>query len=153
MLLFILLTFMAVVSAAEVQERPATIEYERKLMDAIEDDKIWEGLSTELSPRADAVHLITGEFFDTHLVSRLTSQWIGGNTTWIIGITKPGSWDKNYNHPLVGKTIRILSDIYAGNETIRFGLIDFTKNEELKEGLVGKQEPRLIMIHNGQVYA
>lgn len=53
---------------------------------------------------------------------------------------------------IVGKSIRILSEIYSGNETLRFGLVDFTKDELIKETLVGLKEPKIVMIHNGELY-
>lgn len=34
------------------------------------------------------IHLITGKFYDEHLVSRWSSKWLANDTVWVIGITK-----------------------------------------------------------------
>ena len=83
------------------------------------------------------VHNISAEFFDQNLVSRWTSAWLGGEETWVIGVTKVESWQKSFAYPLVGKTIHILSKVYAQNDTMRFGLVDFQRDEEIKESLIG----------------
>jgi hypothetical protein len=86
------------------------------------------------------------------LVSRWTSKWLDGNTTWVIGITKDAPFIQNWPYGLVGRTIHILSSLYAGNSTLRFGLVDFKEDELIKEALVGQKEPIIIMIHQGKVY-
>ena len=52
------------------QERPTTVEYDRKYMDAIEDTEIFQNLKSEYNPTQDAVYKIDGDFYDRHLVSR-----------------------------------------------------------------------------------
>lgn len=43
---------------------PKTIEYERKYMDAILDEMIWNNVTKEYTSDAGVVHLVTGDFFD-----------------------------------------------------------------------------------------
>jgi hypothetical protein len=60
-------------------------------MDAYPDEVVWK-LAVDPDELlhegfADKVQLITDEYFDTFLVDRLTGQWLGGNTTWVIAIS------------------------------------------------------------------
>ena len=150
-LLAVLGVFIGQICALD-NKMPDTIEYDRAEMDAVPDDQIWQGLQKgEYKQTAGVVHYIDDEFYDEHLVSRWGSEWLDSDKTWVIGITKPEQWANNYNYPLVGKTIRILSKVYAHNDTMRFGLVNFETHEEIKECLVGKYEPKIAIIKNGKI--
>ena len=49
------------------------------------------------------------------------------------------------------KKMVILADMFEGNHTMQFGLINFHTNEDLKETLVGMMEPKIVMIKDGKV--
>ena len=148
---FVLLVVISVQSF-NLEEPPLSIPYERSYMDAINDNEIFSQLVTVLHDSPSVVHLIDGSFYDNHLVSRFTSQWLAGNTTWVIGITRDEPNATNFQVNLVGKSVIALSKVYGHNETLRFGLVDYYKDEEIKESLVGMKAPKIVMIHDGLVY-
>jgi len=53
---------------------------------------------------------------------------------------------------LVGRTIHILADFLKSNDTIRFGLLDYTQDENLKTTLIGQVQPRIVILKEGNVY-
>lgn len=42
--------------------------------------------------------------------------------------------------------------MFRSNHTMQFGLIDYHESEDLKETLVGKDAPKIVLIKNGLVY-
>jgi len=54
---------------------------------------------------------------------------------------------------VISRTIHILNKIYAENEKIRFGLIDYTKEELLKVTLTTADAvPRIVVLKDGHLY-
>lgn len=118
-------------------------------MDALSDDDPWTDIKSDVPHR---VQLITGNYYDEKIVSRWTSSWLPeDNTTWVIGVTKPFPFMKEYEFGLVSKTIRILNDLYAQDDSIRFGLVDYRHDELLKEALLGLQVPTVVVLRNGLI--
>ena len=69
-------------------------------MDALTEDDIWgahheEHLKYGLPDGSGSpkhVTLIDGDFFDNHIVSRWTSEWLAGDTTWVIATARNEPW-------------------------------------------------------------
>ena len=98
-----------------------------------------------------SVKLITSEYYDTHIVSRWTSEWLAGDTIWLIGFTQDIPYKERYVFGLIGRTIHILSKHYAGNPKIRFGLVDYTKDELLKMTVIADTAPAIAMLRDGKI--
>ena len=125
-----------------------SIQYERKVFESIPSETLW----TNVSDNSGNVTLITPEYYDTRIVSRWTNQWFAGNTTWIIGVTKDVPFEQNYMFNVVAKTIHIVNNIFAGNNTIRFGLVNSTECELLQVTLVGHSNSGIVMLKDGILY-
>ncbi len=128
------------------------IKYSRAVMEQYTDEDIWV-LKNDFDNKPGVVYNVTGKFYDQHIVSRWTSELLQGDEIWLLGITKNISFNTNYQYGLVGRTIHILADMYKNNATMRFGIIDFTKDEQLKETLIGNSAPIILLIVNGRVFA
>ena len=66
------------------------------LIDSLTDDMIWQQLQLKYTKSATEIHLVTGNFYDQHLVSRWTSAWLDADAIWIIGVTKDAPINSNY---------------------------------------------------------
>ena len=117
-------------------------------MTAISDEMIWQDLHNDVPGQ---VQLVTSEYYDTKLVSRWTSEWLAGDTTWIIGFTQDFPYKESYIFGLIGRTIHILAKHYANDAKIRFGLVDYTKEELLKMTVIGDTAPAIAMLKDGKV--
>ena len=124
------------------------LKWERKLMDAISDEMVWQGLKFD---QPDKIKLITSDYYDTQMVSR-SNEWLMRNVTWIVGITKDVPYAQVYQFGLIGRTIHILNDHYADNPNVRFGMLDYTKEELLKMTMIGDSAPAIAMFKDGYVY-
>ena len=122
MIKYFLATIVSVAAAYE------PIKYSRAVMEQYTDEDIWV-LKNEFDNKPGVVYNVTGAFYDQHIVSRWTSELIQGDEIWLLGITKNIPFNTNYQYGLVGRTIHILADMYKNNNTMRFGIIDFTKDE------------------------
>lgn len=71
---------------------------------------------------------------------------------WVIGVTKRVNLEESYNFGVIGRTVAILAEVYASNQTMRFGMIDCEFEIQLKETVIQNNEPGLIMIKNGTIY-
>jgi hypothetical protein len=56
-------------------------------MDAISDKMVWQ-LEGAFRNEPGKVYNVTGEFYDDHVVSRWSSDWLAGDKVWVIGVTK-----------------------------------------------------------------
>lgn len=83
-------------------------------------------------------------------MSRWTSEWLAGDTTWIIGFTQDIPYKESFVFGLIGRSMHILSKHYAGNPNIRFGLVDYTKDELLKMTVIGNTAPAIAMLKDGK---
>lgn len=61
-----------------------------EVLEMINEGMIWQDLQPKYSNLHNEVHLITGLFYDTHLVPRWSwsLKWLAAETVWVIGITK-----------------------------------------------------------------
>ena len=140
------------------------IKYDRKYMDMYTDEMIWSGnvLPQEGSITADdgsgyidRVTYFDDEFFDKFIVDRWTSEWLAGDTTWVIGMTAPIAYKaSSYDHAfgLIARSITILSDhFYNENNNVRFGIVNYYEHELIKETLYGRG-PCIWVLKNGMGY-
>jgi len=74
-----------IVSPVLVLSEFVAMKYDHSLVAAISDQTVWQDLHTEVLGKAQ---LVTSEYYDTKIVSRWTSEWLAGDTTWIIGFTQ-----------------------------------------------------------------
>ena len=81
-----------------------------------------------------------------------SNTWLAGDTVWVIGITKQIKAGNTYQHGVIGKSIHSLAETFASNQTMRFGLINYERDECLKETLIQNHEPGVVLIKNGTVY-
>ena len=75
------------------------IKYDRKYMDMYNDEMIWrEDKEAHADPLASLpdgsgspshVKFIDYEFYDKYIADRWTGKWLGGDTTWVIGMVAP----------------------------------------------------------------
>ena len=114
-------------------------------MDAITDNMVWQ-LENDFIDQPGKVYNITGEFYDQILVSRWSQDWLAGDQTWVIGITKGVPFKAQVQYGLVGRTVHILADLLKSNDTLRFGLIDYEVEENLKTTLIGQVQPRVVIL-------
>jgi hypothetical protein len=107
-------------------------------LENINEDMIWQDLQPKYSNLHNEVHLITGKFYDAYLVPRWSwsPKWLAGETVWVIGITKQVPTGPSYQHGEIGKSIHILAETFASNQTMRFGLLNYHEEEELKDTLI-----------------
>ena len=70
-------------------QMPETLQFNKTLVEALDSTALFDNLALELTDTPGTVHYISAAFYDTHLVSRFTNEWLGGNTTWILGVTRP----------------------------------------------------------------
>ena len=124
------------------------LKYDHKLMTAISDAMIWQDLDEDIPGH---VLLITPEYYDTQIVSRWTSEWLAGDKTWLIGFTQDFPYKERYVFGLIGRTMHILSKHYADNPKIRFGLVDYTKDELLKMTVIGDTAPAIAMLKEAKI--
>jgi len=125
-------------------------------MDALTEEHVWGGYEEEhakyVKGSPHRVKHIDGDFFDNHLVSRWTSGWLGGDVTWVIGFGKNVPWNEDYMFSLSPRTVTILNDhFYKGDEKVRFGIIDYSKWEDIKETL-GVYGPTVLVLKDGVAY-
>ena len=69
-------------------QMPDTIKYNKTLVEELDSTALFDNLALELTDTPGTIHYISADFYDTHLVSRFTNEWLGGNTTWILGVTR-----------------------------------------------------------------
>lgn len=70
------------------------------------------------------------------MVSRWTNTWLANDTVWVIGVTKRVNLEESYNFGVIGRTVAILAEVYASNQTMRFGMIDCEFEIQLKETVI-----------------
>ena len=130
------------------------IVYDKDLSYAYPDDLIWvEPENDTYGGDPNEVQIIDGPFFDTFIKSRWTSEDIPDeDTIWVIGMTTNIPFERDYIYHLIGKTIRILNDhFFQDVPNVRFGLVDFYKQEDIKEAF-GGTGPCLYVLNNGIAY-
>jgi len=81
LVVLVLITLQSVAQDNNVQIR-------QEVVDRIGEENIWKDLQPKYSNMHNEIHLITGKFYDEHLVSRWSSKWLANDTVWVIGITK-----------------------------------------------------------------
>ena len=87
------------------------------------------------------------------MVSRLTSDWLGGDTTWIIAVGKPIPFDENYQASLAARSLTILNnEFYKERDDVRFGIVDETAWETIKVSLYMQSGQRVVVLKGGIVY-
>ena len=104
---------------SEEPEKPAFegIKYDRQFNDDLTDEYVWsknKWVHDKQGPEGSTRHVrhIDGDFFDEFIVHRWTSEWLAGDTTWVIGIGKPVPWNQDYMYSLSARTVHILNDRY-----------------------------------------
>ena len=77
------------------------IVYDRTYMDELTDDYVWNKRQYEhdkFGPEGNPskVRHIDAGFFDEFIVHRWTSQWLAGDTTWVLALGKNVPWFEDY---------------------------------------------------------
>ena len=138
------------------------LTYSKDLMLAYDSEKVdlWfdDAESHKANGLADgsgdpsSVKIWDASFFDTYIVDRWTGEWKGGDTMWVVGVTKPVSPSSHYLYDLITKSIRILNDtVYQENEKVRFGLVDFNEHEDIRIAL-NDRGPATWVLKDGKAY-
>jgi len=70
----------------------------------------------------------------------------------VIGVTKNYPLKLSYQYGQVTRTIHTLNAQYQHNEKVRFGLVDFTKEDLLKDTLVNDSVPKIVVLKDGYIY-
>ena len=126
-------------------------------MDEITEDALW---SSNMQAHAqcgargcpDKIVQINGEFYDNYIVSRWSDQWLAGDTTWVIALALPIPWEDGFQYSLPARSAHILNNYFYKDRTdIRFGIVDYDVNEDIKLTL-GVHGPCFVILKDGQVY-
>jgi hypothetical protein len=67
------------------------LEYDPALFNSFPDP--WKNLDQDTP---NSVQLINSDYYDYKIVSRWSSEWLAGNTTWVIGVTKDYPLTQDY---------------------------------------------------------
>ena len=69
------------------------LDYDPALFNSFSDAIIWKNLDQDTP---NSVQIISSDYYDSKIVSRWSSQWLAGNTTWVIGVTKDYPFKQDY---------------------------------------------------------
>jgi hypothetical protein len=62
---------------------------------------------------------ITGDFYDNHIASRWTSDWLAEDDIWVIGFTDDTPMKKYYRPGVVARSVHILAKHYRNLNGLR----------------------------------
>ena len=152
--LFVTLAFFA--QRVDGSEDFVALDYDRAFMDALTEDSVWqrnEETHLKQGARGSPAHVkhIDGEFFDNFIVSRWTSQWLAGDTTWVIAVGRPIPWSQGYKFSLAVRSVNILCyNFYQARPDVRFGVVDDTQWEDIKITL-NLLAPGYVVLKDGKI--
>ena len=120
----------------------------------ISESRIWGLLETEKKDRSDVVHLITGDFYDTYLVERLTSTQKVPSEQWVIGLTTMSTDEPEMS---IARSIYEASQSNSLKPNLRFGLIDLASNNPednrtFRETLSPQSPSAILILTQGRIW-